>query len=368
MSKEKTAISPRLLTPLLITSALGYGLLNVPYYAVKVMGANGYLAMPIAAVLALPGLAAIYLLALRFPGQTLIEQGESILGPVFGRIIGLCYLGFLIVFLAMLTRDMVNQVGAYFLDKTPLTVIILVYLLLTAFLASRGIETITRLASFIIIPAMIIITMLGVAAYQNVTWTRVLPMFTPNVWDYVKGGFLATNLFYLLGGSAFVLPYLKPARSFPRVIGWTILIIAPFYLLYAIGTIGVFGHKYLLNFAWTSLEFVHILEYPYFLLEQAGLLMIIDWTTLILLASGFFYYILALGTSQITGTLDYKRWVWLLLPLIVIIILLPQSNTQTKAITEILVQSGWMVFFAYPLVLWLIALIFKLRGSSADEK
>ena len=331
MSKEKTTISPRLLTPLLIVSALGYGLLNVPYYAVKIMGANGYLAMPIAAVFVLPGLAAIYLLALRFPGQTLIEQGVSILGPVFGRGAGICYLGFTTVFLAMFTRDMLNQVGTYFLNKTPLTVIMLAYLLLVAFLASRGIETITRLASFVVIPAMLIIIMLGVAAYQNVTWTRVLPVLTPNIWDYVKGGLAATNLFYLLGGSAFVLPYLKPARSFPRVIGWTILIIAPFYLLYAIGAIGVFGHKYLLNFAWASLEFVRILEYPYYLLEQAGLLMIIDWTTLILLGTGFLYYILALGTSQITGALDYKRWVWLLLPLKAIIILLPHRLHADKS-------------------------------------
>ena len=138
MSKEKTMISPRLLTPLLIVSALGYGLLNVPFYAVKAMGANGYLAMPIAAVFVLPGLFAIYRLALRFPGQTLIEQGESILGPFFGRVTGICYLGFSMVFLSILTRDMINQVGAFFLDRTPLTVIVLTFIYWWLFLLPEG--------------------------------------------------------------------------------------------------------------------------------------------------------------------------------------------------------------------------------------
>ena len=237
-----------------------------------------------------------------------------------------------------------------------------------AFFASRGIETITRLASFVVIPALVILTLLGVAAYQNVTWSRILPVLSPNAWDYIKGGFLASNLFYLLGGSAFLLAYLKPARSFPRVIGWTMLIIAPFYLLYAMGAIGVFGHKYLQNFAWTSLEFVHILEYPYYLLEQAGLLMIIDWTTLILLTAGFLYYNVALGASQITGTLDYKRWVWILFPFVAITILAPQNSTQTKAIAGLMVRFGWMAFFLYPLILWLAALTFKLRRPNPDEK
>ena len=43
MSKEQTAIGPWLYLPLLIIPVMGYGLMNMPHYAAKVMGANGYL-------------------------------------------------------------------------------------------------------------------------------------------------------------------------------------------------------------------------------------------------------------------------------------------------------------------------------------
>jgi hypothetical protein len=49
------------------------------------------------------------------------------------------------------------------------------------------------------------------------------------------------------------------------------------------------------------------MEYPYLLLEQAGLFMIIVWNTLALVGSRFIYYAMALGFSQVLGLLDYKR-------------------------------------------------------------
>jgi hypothetical protein len=105
MTKEQTAIGPWLLTPILIIAALSHGMLNNPRFAVKMMGNNAYWASSIAALcFVVPAMAAIYFLAKRFPGQSLIEQGKSILGPVFGTITGLGYLGFLLLFLAMLTE------------------------------------------------------------------------------------------------------------------------------------------------------------------------------------------------------------------------------------------------------------------------
>lgn len=129
MTKEQTAIGPWLLVPVLIISSLGYGMSNIPYYATKFLGPSAYWAMPIAALMVSLGLGIIYLLAKRFPGQSLIEQGKSILGPFFGTVTGLVYLAFILLMLSMLNREISNQTGAYFLVRTPTSVTALVYLL-----------------------------------------------------------------------------------------------------------------------------------------------------------------------------------------------------------------------------------------------
>jgi hypothetical protein len=56
VSKEKTSIGPWLYWSMLLVVTLSFGLLNLPYYATEGMGANGYLAMPIALVLVIPPL------------------------------------------------------------------------------------------------------------------------------------------------------------------------------------------------------------------------------------------------------------------------------------------------------------------------
>ena len=366
MSKEQTAIGPWLYLALLIIPAIAFGLLNMPHYAAKVMGANGYWAEIIAAVFVLPGIAAIYLLARRFPGQTIIGQGNSILGPFLGRVTGLIYLFGSLIILTMITRDIVNMIGTFFLDRTPIYAITLVLLGFAAYAGSRGIETVSRLAAFIMIPALLVLLGLMVAGFQNIKWTYVLPIASPNIGDYFKGGMSVVYIYYLIGASAISIVFLKPLKTFPRFAGGALLFLAIFYAVYALGSIGVYGHQYILRYAWPSLEFVHAIDYPYFLLEQAGLLLLIDLIALIIVGTGYFYYTTALGFAQVSGFLDYKRWIWLLFPLKFIMIMLPRDVTQTKKLIDLVVRYGWIILFAYPILLWLVALLLGRRGQSSD--
>jgi spore germination protein len=366
MSKEQTAIGPWLYFALLIIPAIAFGLLNMPYYAAKVMGANGYWAEIIAAFFVLPGIAAIYLLARHFTGQTIIQQGNSILGPFLGRITGLIYLFGNLIILTMITRDFVNMIGTFFLDRTPTYTVALVLLGFAAYAGSRGIETVSRLAVFVMIPALLVLLGLMVTGFQNIKWTHVLPIASPNIGEYFKGGLAVVYIYYLIGASAISIVFLKPLKTFPRLAGGALLFLAIFYAVYVLGSIGVFGHQYILRYSWPSVEFVHEIDFPYFLLEQAGLLLLIVLTALSIVGTGYFYYTTALGFAEISGFLDYKRWIWLLFPLKFIMIMLPRDVTQTKEVIDLIVRYGWIILFAYPILLWLVALLFGRRGQSSD--
>ena len=170
-----------------------------------------------------------------------------------------------------------------------------------------------------------------------------------------------------MGTSGISLMFLKPLKSFPRIAGGALLFLAIFYGIYAFGSIGVFGHQYIVRYAWPSLEFLHNVDFPFLFLEQAGLIMLVDWIALVLVGSGYLYYAIALGSSKVTGSLDYKRWVWLLLPFTFVLIILPANVAETKQIVDFVVKIGWIFLFAYPIMLWLIAVLLKRRGLSTHE-
>lgn len=366
MKAEETAIGPSLFLSLLIIPSLGYGLLNLPFYASQSMGANGYLGVLAAALMTLPGLAVIQAMARRFPGQTIIDYGQSILGPIAGRVTGLLYLCFNLVLLAMFTRDQINLASAYFLDRTPLWVVSLSLLLAAAYLASRGIETISRLACFTLLPALLVMLVLLMAGLQNVTLTHLLPVFDGGIQDYLKGGFSVLYIFYLMGASAMILPVLRPGRSFPRLALGALSILVFFFISFSIGAIGTYGYQHLDIFAWPSLDYVHAIDLPYFLLEQAGLLMLIDWIALIYIATGFLTYLAALGLSQVIGVLDYKKNALLLLPFTCALVLLPDGVAATKWAFDLIRRIGFIFYFAYPFVLWLIALVLRRKGRGNE--
>ena len=364
MSKEETAIGARLYLALLIIPVLGYGLMNMPHYAAETMGANGYLAELIAGLIVLPGIAAIYFLARRFPGQTIIEQGVGILGNLPGRMTGLVYTVNSLIILTMFSRDTVNLVNVYFLNRSPLYAIAMILLIFSAFAASQGIEALAKLNSFLLIPALLVLFLLTAFGFQNVNWINVLPVTSPNLHDYFKGGMTVVYIYYLFGATAMTLPFLKPIKRYPRLVGGALLFTAVFFAVYAFGAIGVFGDTFLYRYAWPSLEFVRTIDHPFLFLEQSGLLMLIDWVTMIVAGTAYLYYAVALGSSRLTGTLNYKWWVLILFPVKLVMVLLPRTVSESKMVIDQIVKYGWIMLFGYPIFLLLLAIVLRRKGES----
>lgn len=357
-------MSPILFWPLLVLPALSYAP-NLAFYAAEAMGANGYLAPFLAAAMALPGFLAIHLLARRFRGLTLVEQGVRILGPYLGRVTGAIYLAFSLTLLTMFGRDLVDMALTNLIPSTPLFMAVLILISAEAYVASRGLETISRLASFVILPALLILLALGLISLKNVAWSHLLPIASPTALDYARGGYAVLFCYYLPGAAAMVLPFLRPLRSFPRLAGISLLLLAAFFALFTAGAIGVFGPEHVRDLAWPAFEYIQVIEYHYLLLEQAGVLMVVSWLALIFIGMPFLCFTIALGTSQLTGVLDYRRFVWLVALAKVILIMLPANSAQTKEIVGHLARYGWIVFFAYPAILWLTAITTG-RKESAD--
>ncbi len=336
---------------------ISYGLLNLPYFATEVMGNNAYFAVPIAMVLSFPPMLAIYLLMKRFPTLNLLQIGLKITGPFLGRILGLGYLFTLLLLLALFTRERLNLVSAYLLVSTPLSVLIVTYLFSAAYLASRGVETISRLASFVILPSLILLFLLLAGVLPKISINRLRPVFHPDLKRYLPGGFSVLYAFYPPALMALVTPYLQGIRrKIPRLTLLAGLLTLLFYMLIIVVVIGIFGSDYLRRFAYPALEVINAMEFPYLLLEQAGVFMDIILITVALVGTAFVYYCLGLGLSQVIGVLDYKRMIWLIFPIKLFLIMFPHNIGETKEFIHYAASFGWIPLFGLPVLLYLLAL------------
>lgn len=364
MLKEKTGIGPGLLFIFLFSSLFGFGLMTSPYVAAKYIGPNGYLGLIVAMLLTVPVIVVLVRLGNKFPDKSIIEYLPIVFGKVPGKVVGFIYLAFLLALTVSATRSMAEEFNVYFLMKTPVWAIAAIMLLSVAYLAHKGIEGITRLAAFVFPLAFIFIILSMMLAFQNFQPDHIRPVFNINLSKLSLGSIQMFYVFFPLATVFISYQYLTEKQKGQNILlGATLLAFVPI-LGMVLGAIGMYGAKGILRYNWPVLEMIRTAMMP-FLLETFDLFFTITWLSQLYIAIGGFYFAAAQGSSELFETLNYKWFVIALFPVILGLTLLPPSLIEVHIITDYLRIVGFMVVFALPLIVWLIA-GFRNRGGISD--
>lgn len=364
MLKEKTGIGPGLLFTFLFSSLFSFGLMNSPYIAAKYMGANGYLGLIVAMFLTIPVITAIVKLGKRFPDKSIIEYLPIVFGKVMGKIVGLAYLLFLLALTIYAIRSTAELFNIYFLMNTPVWALSALMLISAAYLAHLGIEGITRLAAFVFPLAFIFIVLSVALAFQNFQFDHVRPIFNTTLLKISMGSMQMFYIFFPLATVFVFYQYLTEKQKGQNIlIGAALLAFLPMFLM-VLGGIGMYGSKGILRYNWPVLEMIRTALMP-FLLETFDMFFTITWLSQLYIAIGGFYFASAQGCSELFETLNYKWFVLVLLPIILVLTLLPPSLLDIHILEGYLRMTGFFVVFALPLTIWLVVRLLN-RGDIAN--
>ncbi|MEW6540615.1 MAG: GerAB/ArcD/ProY family transporter [Bacillota bacterium] len=94
----------------------------------------------------LVGVAVIVWLLNRFPGRTIVEIGEELVGPVVNGFFVLLYYAFFVVFTALVLRQFAEFVLIGFFPETPLSIVVLAFAASATVIVFLGLETLARTA------------------------------------------------------------------------------------------------------------------------------------------------------------------------------------------------------------------------------
>lgn len=121
----------------------------VPAPLIDIAGSDAWISMILACVLDI-GLAGVYAyMGLRFPGETFTGYASSAMGPWLGKPVGLMFPLFFFFVDTMLLRSISDVITTLFLPGTPSVVIAGAVLVVAAYGARAGLETVARSAELL---------------------------------------------------------------------------------------------------------------------------------------------------------------------------------------------------------------------------
>lgn len=292
----------------------------------------------------------------RFPGKSLIEYTQDILGSWPGKAVGLLYLFFFFNSSGVITREFGELLSATVMPRTPILIFNTVIVLLAAYSVRSGLEVLARLSELLLPWVITLYTVIILLGLQKADFSRLLPVLENGFAPVLLGsltplGWVGEVL--LLG---MILPYLSKPHNGRKIGIWSVVSLGFLLVIDEIANITVFGRE------------VTRLKYPTFMIPSEILLggflridalFVILWTAGLLTKLAIFYYVTVLGTAQLLKLKDYKP---IVLPVGVIITALSILSFQNAVEIPIHITKHFPAFAYFyewliPLFLLLIAII-----------
>ena len=342
-------------------------LLGAPAIMAAQAGHDGWLSALLATMLGLPIAWITVKLNSLYPGQTLIQYLEDILGRWPGKALGLLYL----LYFTHITSIMVREYGSFLVDVfligTPITVVNAIGLIISAYTIKLGLEVLARSNQFFFpwVIVSLVVTLLLVIPEMDLT--RMQPVLEAGGLEIFKGSLAPLAWHGEIIAFAMVIPFLaKPGEAGKIVIRTFIFLGLIFFLLVAAG-LAVFGPG-LANMNYPILNVARVISLAR-TIERPEPLIIMAWVTGGLFKVTFFYYIIVLGSAQLLQLKSYRP---LVLPVGAILAALSINVAGSTLEMFDFIAHYWPFYalstfeFGFPALLLGIALI-RNRGIKGND-
>lgn len=249
-------------------------------------------------------------LSRRFPGRTLFDYLEIILGKIPGKAVGLLYLSWFLYDSAAVTREYASFLTLIFFPNTPLIVISTVTVAATAYAVFGGLETLARVNQLffpVIMGSMLVLFCLSIPRMDAI---NLLPVLEAGPVSIIKGALVPLGWFGEILLISVLLPYVNRPERARRIALVSVLIVAFIFELSVIGAISVFGPSVTASYFLSLLNNARVINIANFI-DRLEVLVMFIWVFSGGVKLGVFYWATALGSAQVMGLKDYR---WLIPP------------------------------------------------------
>ncbi len=202
---------------LLTISSIARIFLSMPRQLVEIAGQSAWLSSVSGLILALLQVMILYLVLKPYPDKNIVEITLSVLGKILGTSFNIVYMVFFIVVAAIFTRTFAETLILSALPRTPISVIIISYILIAlvgSYIGLSGLAKSSAITYPVVIVGMLIL-LLSLITLWDVT--RLFPIMGQGAFDvFVRGGLIAGGISEILIAAVIVKSF-KGSDPFRKV-------------------------------------------------------------------------------------------------------------------------------------------------------
>lgn len=346
-----------------ITMIFATALLGVPSIIAVHAGRDAWISSLLTTLLALPVAWLTAKLASLFPGQTLVEFPEAVLGRWAGKVLGLAYLFWFVHICAIMVREFGDFMVDAFMPETPLVAVIIIAVAVAAYIVTQGLEVVARTNQVFLPLQLFSIALIFLLVTPEMDLKRLLPVGETDAVHIFKGAIAPLAWCGEINTFAMIIPFLARPGGAGRIATTSVVAVGLLFTVIVAGSLAVFGPG-VANMTYPVLNVTRVINIAN-VLERMDPFIVTIWITGGYVKIAFFYYVTVLGGARLLKCRDMRP---LVLPVGVILaalsILIGQSNLEVLRF----IGFTWPFYaftmeMAIPLGLLLIAL-FTGRGKS----
>lgn len=342
-----------------ISAVLGVGILSLPRKASENAGASGVIAIAIAGLIVTAVTYVYAKLALKYEKQTIFEFSESLVGKYLTRIVALIFSIHFTIAMVLEVRITSSSIKLFLLYNTPIEIIMITLLLISAIAVNYGLVIIARLcANYSVITILSLLIILALSLKYFDFEVLLYRFFNIGFWQVLQAAFKLTTSYLGFAIILFMAPLLaKPKKIVKLSIASTLTVTLVYTLtvLMSFGEFRIIPNQYIMYPTAILTKAIFISGFA----ERIDILFMTFWILAAYISITVRWFTLSYSLSKIIPQRNYTVFTFLSLPLIYTSSLLIQNIGDIEKISEVLIYTSWFVFIPIVLILFILSFIRK---------
>ncbi len=227
MTKEQIGSAEATFLMVALLSAKAF--LTMPRYMMLDGTTAAWIEVILTSLVATLGWAGIVLFMRRFPGRSLIQAVEEVLGPYLAFPVQIVYVGIFVWVTVVVVRQFAETVLTVILPVTPISIIVTALIGVAAYTCYLGIEAVARVARYFVPIVFILVLLLMLLVLPaGARLARIFPLLGPGLGPLLWRSIPRSSLYLELLLLPILLPSLKEPQKMARIgyeaILWTALL------------------------------------------------------------------------------------------------------------------------------------------------
>lgn len=364
--KDQSIISIRQLTILTALFIIGSAILIIPSNLAEEAQQDGWLSALLSLGLGLLVIPLYSALCRRYPGQSLAEYCELILGRLLGKAVSLCFIiGFALTTAALTLRDIGDFITMQIMPETPAEATHILFMFVIIFGAYLGIEVFARGAEIFFPWVLLLFICFILFVVPQVEVKQFLPVLEHGFMPVIRGGLTFFSFPFLdMAILLLILPSVKDKDKVANALLWGCIIGGAFLIVTTLLSILTLGAESTARHMYPTYALAKKISIGNFL-ERIEAVMAVIWFLTTYFRMALLLYATAVGLAQALKLAEHR---FLIIPLGMItvswsILFIPNSSYLSKLLDH------WATYALLPgLILPLLLLLVDMYRSNAQAK